>query len=184
MERSPEGPSTDNDRPVYRVMGGGGGGGVARVWRRHGGPCGRVRVCAEQLGGAGFFDPHFSSSTHTGGPPWDARAGRDSSCRVGCAVPGEFIQRTYPHAVLPSSNLVRTQLHRLYRVGVQRSPSLTSRARLLALYPALLGLGSVSSAEREVAGRRVRAGRGFLCRVWGRSAQLCSVICGRRRGRT
>jgi hypothetical protein len=133
VERSPEGPSTDNDRPVYRVIGGGGvGQGVAAAWR----PVGRGCVRSRSVG--------RNSSTHTfhRPPTLVGRRGMRApqsnfSCTAPCSLPGP-----------------------------------------------LLGLFSVSSAEREVAGRRVRAGRRFLCRVWGRSAQLCSVICGRRRGRT
>ena len=158
VERPPGGPSTDNDRPVYRVGGWGGGG--------HGGKragvCGEAGcgLCAELLGGRGAWrDTLFIVHPHW----WAAgsRAGRRNFAPWDVPHTGELFQRAYIcHGYYPRAFLVRTQLHRPSGIlcsaagwlafGIPSacaltcvrlvpecvwSPNLAPRARLLALYP-------------------------------------------------
>ena len=154
--------------------------------------------------GEGRGESHFSSSTHTGGPP--VRAQVVGTSPVGCAVHRGtrpvYVRSATGAARGPSSygpNCTALTGSECSAAGwlafgipsacaltwvasLARSPSLASRARLLAPRPRRVS-GFVCSAERGFRGRWIRPGREFCCRARRWAARLCSEIGGRRRGR-
>ena len=154
--------------------------------------------------GEGRGETHFSSSTHTGGPPVRAQV-VGTSPRGMCRTPGNSSSvRTSatgttrgPSSYGPNCTALsgsECSAAGWLAFGIPSacaltcvrlvpecvwSPSLASRARLLALYP---GCGL-----REPSGGCGPAGSGragFWRIVWRRASRLCLAICWRRRRRS